>query len=228
MRHNTGYIHGMLAALPIAAVGALDGIIFGIVARNSGLHVVEATMMSLLVTSGSAQFFVLPYFSSLNVGIIILMTLLINSRYLFLGAGIAPNFRNRSPLKTYSSLFFLFDENWALTLNHARTRDFSVRFFVGAGIILYATWVIGTASGFFIPQIKMDSKTYGMIIYIIFAAILVNQWKGKSSLYLWIITGIVAILVNSMFGPVWSLVSGTIAGTIMLLIKSRSSELVKC
>jgi len=63
-----------LASLPVAAICFLDGVIFGFLARSYQLGSGEATSMSALVTSGAAQFLLLPYWNQTSVGLLLLLT----------------------------------------------------------------------------------------------------------------------------------------------------------
>jgi branched chain amino acid efflux pump len=216
---NLEFKQGLKASLPIGAISFLDGCIFGFVARSYELTSGEATSMSVLITSGAAQFLLLPYWNQTSIGVLILLTALISVRYLFLGAGVGVYFRGKPAMQTYPFLFFLFDENWALTLHQTRNNHFSLPYFLGAGLSLYVAWVSGTLAGSLFPYRDLSShESLNLLIYLIFAAILVGQWNGKRSIALWSITAVVAVAVNEFVAAEWSLVAGTAAGLLTMLI----------
>ncbi|ELK43986.1 hypothetical protein D478_00805 [Brevibacillus agri BAB-2500] len=50
------FVKGMKQIFPVAAAGIVDGMVFGILARQAGLGVTEAMLFSLLVNAGSSPF----------------------------------------------------------------------------------------------------------------------------------------------------------------------------
>lgn len=215
-----------MASFPIAAVSFLDGCIFGFLARSHELTSGEATSMSILITSGAAQFLLLPYWNQSSIGLLILLTALISVRYLFLGAGVGVFFRGRPAIQTYPFLFFLFDENWALTLHQTRNNHFSLPYFLGAGVLLYFAWVTGTLAGSLFPYRELSHhESLNLLIHLIFAAILAGQWNGRRSFALWSITAVAAIVAKEFLAVEWSLVAGTVAGLLtMLLLRSFQDQ----
>src|SRR3712207_4837886 len=91
----------MIAAVPI-------GLLFGALAAGRGLSVAEATLMSLLVFAGGAQFAALElWIAPLPVAAILFSTLLVNARHVLMSASLAPKLRGFSPVQRYAGFFFL-------------------------------------------------------------------------------------------------------------------------
>jgi predicted branched-subunit amino acid permease len=86
-------------------------------ARQAGLSTLEALLMSGLVNAGSAQFVALGFWHApLPILQITAMTLVVNLRHVLMGAAVRPWFARLAILPTYGSLFFMGDENWALSM----------------------------------------------------------------------------------------------------------------
>jgi predicted branched-subunit amino acid permease len=214
------FIGGMIAGLPIALLGIADGVLFGILAQKH-LTLAESIVMSASIASGMAQFLLVPLYDHSTLMIMVTLTLLVSIRYMILGAAISPLFRHKGSLTTYGSLFLLFDENWALTMNHIRKGPGGPAYFVGSGLSIYLTWIIGTAAGYFFP-LAMKTDDLSFIVFLIFAAILVGQWQGKSSLLLWCISAIASGVASYFFSSDWSFVVGVITGLSLLLLQTAA------
>lgn len=70
------FVKGMKQIFPVAAAGIVDGLVFGILARQAGLGVTEAMLFSLLVNAGSSQFAAVGLISQGIVGWPILVSTL--------------------------------------------------------------------------------------------------------------------------------------------------------
>jgi predicted branched-subunit amino acid permease len=112
-----GLLRGAKRALPLVLSDAAYGLVFGALARQAGLSVVETALMSGLVFAGSAQVIALGMWATpLPVVSLILTTLIVNLRHVMMGAVVHPRLERLSPPKVYGTLFFLTDESWALSV----------------------------------------------------------------------------------------------------------------
>jgi len=81
-----GLLAGAMRILPIALGDCAFGLVFGVLAQQAGLSVLEVLLMSGLVFAGSAQLIVLSlWVMPLPIGVIILTTLVVNLRNILLG-----------------------------------------------------------------------------------------------------------------------------------------------
>jgi predicted branched-subunit amino acid permease len=82
---------GYLRCLPIALGVAGYGVVFGVLARESGLSVPEATLMSATVLAGAAQLIALELWADpVPVAAVVGTTLVVNLRYVLMGAALRP------------------------------------------------------------------------------------------------------------------------------------------
>ncbi|HEY3369077.1 MAG TPA: AzlC family ABC transporter permease [Symbiobacteriaceae bacterium] len=135
---------GLLDALPFSIyVGAL-GIIFGASARPVGMSGLTASLMSLLVFSGSAQFVALGLWGQ-GLWTIVLSTVLLSSRFLLMSASMAMRLSG-TPLWQRALLgFSVSDEAYALFTTEGAVRG--IPYLTGATVMLYGPWLIGTLIG---------------------------------------------------------------------------------
>ena len=213
-----GVIKGARLILPIALGVATYGLVFGVLAQQAKLTVLEVLLMSALVYAGSAQLVVLSlWISPLPIGIIVLTTLIVNARNLLMGVAISPWFRSLSPLKTYTTLFFLTDENWALTMSKFEQGESNVGLLLGSGVVLLTTWVSSTVAGRILGDIVHDPAQWGLdfAFAAVFLALLVPLWKGKSNLLPWLVAAIVAVAAAHWLPGKWYILLGGLAGSLV-------------
>ena len=154
------YRDGARAALAVAATVWFFGASFGLVARAAGMGVVAPLVMSATTFAGSAQFAVT---SILGAGggaaAAIAAAVLLNARYAPISISVAPLFRGRLPRRLLESQQIV-DESWALASRGGGR--FDRRILLGAGLLLYVSWVSGTAVGVLAGDALGDPKDLGL------------------------------------------------------------------
>jgi 4-azaleucine resistance transporter AzlC len=154
------YRDGARAALAVAATVWFFGASFGLVARAAGTGVLAPLVMSATTFAGSAQFAVT---SILGAGggaaAAIAAAVLLNARYAPISISVAPLFRGRLPRRLLESQLIV-DESWALASRGGGR--FDRRILIGAGLLLYVSWVSGTAVGVLAGDALGDPKALGL------------------------------------------------------------------
>lgn len=158
------FTKGMKQILPVAAAGIVDGLVFGILARQAGLGVTEAMLFSLLVNAGSSQFAAVGLISQGIVGWPILVsTLLLNARHLLYGLSLGPKFRGTPPWKLSLMAGTLNDETYALKATYLASGEKpSLSFFAGASAADYVIWNASTFAGAWFGAVFTQTETYGL------------------------------------------------------------------
>jgi 4-azaleucine resistance transporter AzlC len=154
---------------------------------------------------------------------IALVTLLINSRHIVMGASLTPYLRDLPKRKVLPALFFMADEGWALsysdTLKSARenrTPAFSWPFYLGSCTPFYPVWVGFAVLGALAGPILGDINSYGfaMAFPAVFIVLLRGMWKGVRFAGPWFVTLAVAIATYRLVPGAWFVLAGTLAGLI--------------
>ena len=213
-----GVIRGARLILPIALGVATYGLVFGVLTQQAKLSVLEVLLMSALVFAGSSQLIVLSLWTfPLPIGIIVLTTLIVNARNLLMGIAISPWFKQLSPLKAYTTLFFLADENWALTMSKFSQGESNAALLLGSGLVLFVTWVSSTVVGRILGSIVHDPTQWGLdfAFTAVFLALLVPLWKGRSNLLPWLVAAIVAVAAAHWLSGKWYILLGGLAGSLV-------------
>ena len=154
------YRDGARAALAVAATVWFFGASFGLVARAAGMGVLAPLVMSATTFAGSAQFAVS---SILGAGggaaAAIAAAVLLNARYVPISISVASLFHGPR-LKRLVESQLIVDESWALASRGGGR--FDRRILLGAGLLLYVSWVSGTAVGVLAGDALGNPKDLGL------------------------------------------------------------------
>jgi 4-azaleucine resistance transporter AzlC len=154
------YRDGARAALAVAATVWFFGASFGLVARAAGTGVLAPLVMSATTFAGSAQFAVTSILGAGGGAAAAIATaVLLNARYAPISISVAPLFRGRLPRRLLESQLIV-DESWALASRGGGR--FDRRILIGAGLLLYVSWVSGTAVGVLAGDALGDPKALGL------------------------------------------------------------------
>ena len=210
------------SALPLALGVASYGLVFGILARQAGLDLGQGLFMSLWVFAGSSQFIALEMWNGVvPVTALIVTTLVVNLRHLLMGAALAPRLNRLSPAKRLLTVFFVADENWALTMSRTTGKpdpdgNLTFAWLVGGGIVMYSGWVGSTLVGFCFGSFVQDPARWGLdfAFTAAFIALLTGFWRGKSDLLPWAVAAAVALACHHWLPGKWYILAGGLAGSL--------------
>ena len=172
---GASYRDGVRASLPIAATVWFFGVSFGLLARTSGLGAVAPLVMSATTFAGSAQFAAASILGTSSGAVAaITAAVLLNGRYVPISISVARLFHGHR-LRRLAEAQLIVDESWAIS-SRGRGR-FDRGLLIGAGLLLYAAWVSGTAVGVVGGQALGNPKSLGLdgAFPALFLALLVPQ-----------------------------------------------------
>src|SRR3954462_12882700 len=167
----------MRAAIPVAATVGFFGVSFGLVARAAGMGSVAPVILSATTFAGSAQFAISSILGVTGgAAAAIAAAVLLNARYAPISISVAPLFRG-SRLRRLLEAQLIVDESWALASRGGGR--FDRRILLGAGLLLYVSWVSGTAVGALAGDALGDPKDLGLdgAFPALFLALLVPQLR---------------------------------------------------
>jgi 4-azaleucine resistance transporter AzlC len=176
------YADGARVVAPIAVAAAAFGATFGVLAQEAGMQALAALTMSATTFAGSAQFAAASVLATGGgVAAAVASASLLNARYAPISLSVAPAFVGGAFRRLAESQLIV-DESWAVS----RRRDggYDRRVLVGAGLVLYAGWVGGTAIGAFGGDALVDPRTLGLdaAFPALFLALLVPQVRTQRAL----------------------------------------------
>ncbi len=213
-----GFRHGALLSLAFGASSFVYGIAFGVLARQAGLGMLDAAVMSATVFSGTAQMAVLQmWHTTLALLPVFFTVLMMNTRYFLMGAALRPWLGGLPIGRAALSLFFLVDGSFVLAMREkARGMDDGA-LLLGSGVVSYAGWVVATVIGYAIGHKLGDPRVFGLdtILVLFCASSVAFMWRGRALLAPAAGAAAVAILVDRMGGGAWAIAVAGVVGALI-------------
>lgn len=221
---------GVVTGIPITLGYIPVAITFGVLAMQSGLSLVELTMMSALVFAGASQFMgVNMIVAQASMIEIVIATFVLNFRHFIMSLSFMNGIREHVSLKGRIGVSLgLTDEAFAVaSMNREKAENANaVYFYTGIFLSGYIAWVIGSlvggVLGEVIPQQLSDSM--GIALYALFISLLVPSVKNELRFGL---IALIAMLINTIavqfMSSGWAIVVGTVLGglTGVVLLKEK-------
>jgi len=218
---------GFLANLPVAASVAVYGSILGVLAAQKGLSWLTLLLMNLSVFAGSAQFVMVDmWIAPLPIVEMTLAVLIINFRYLLIGASLQPLFQEKSLTHKLVMMHLVADENWAVTMAKQRTGTASTYFLFGGGVCVCLAWCSGTLIGHRLGAIIEQPEAYALdfAFVAVFTALLMSLWRGKYDVAPWTVATILALVAYHFLPGKWYIVIGGVGGALASALFHNSQE----
>jgi 4-azaleucine resistance transporter AzlC len=206
---------GLLLVLPVCLAAIPIGFLFGALSQKAGLSALEAGLMSFFVFAGASQFVALQMWDTpLPVLSIILATLLINLRHVFMGASLARRMGGFSRLQKLLGFYVLVDESWALAEARARKTPLTPAFYFGVSALFLPVWAVTTVLGNLFGAALGDPAQYGFdfVFNVIFIALIVAFRRVPGWLFAVIASALVAVLSYRWLPSPWYVLCGAVAG----------------
>jgi predicted branched-subunit amino acid permease len=217
---------GAIAGLTLLPGVAMYGVAFGIMADVARLSALEAVLFSAWVYAGGAQMATLQAWADpVPLAAVCLTALAMNARYVLLGAALRPWLAGLPPQQTYTSLFFMGDGNWALSLREHGEGRSDVGFLLGSGVVMWATWVATTAAGHVFGQVLGNPARFGVDFMLpAFFAAMAAAFVRKMHDAWPLLAGIaVAVVVERLVAGPWYIIAGALAGSFVGMAHARKA-----
>jgi 4-azaleucine resistance transporter AzlC len=189
------YRDGAKKIAPIGIAAFAFGVSFGVLAKASGIASAEAIVMSATTFAGSAQFAVASILGAAGgVASAIVAATLLNARYAPISVSVAPVFVG-GPIRRLLESQLIVDESWAMSRREDGRYD--RKLLVGAGLVLYPSWVGGTVIGALAGDALGDPAALGLdaAFPALFLAILVTQVHDRQALGAAVLGGLIALVL---------------------------------
>ena len=192
---------GARAVAPVALAVAAFGLTFGVLARDAGFGSVAMVVFSAATFAGSAQFAAASVLSvGGTVAAAIAAAVLLNTRYVPIGISVAPALSGPVWKRALRAQLIV-DESWAV--GHLGGGRYDPALILGAGLVLWLTWVTSTAVGAVAGDLLGDPERLGLdaAFPALFLALLVGQIDGPRGVQAAILGAAIALCLVS-FVPV--------------------------
>jgi 4-azaleucine resistance transporter AzlC len=156
---SLSFAHGARKVAPFSIAVFGFGMSFGVLARPT-MGTIAPIVMSATTFAGSAQFASASILSAGGtLAAAVVAAILLNARYGPIGVAVAPSLTGPS-WSRFLRAQLVVDETWALSADGRGGHD--PKLIVGAGLVLYAAWVSGTAAGVLFGDLLGDPARLGL------------------------------------------------------------------
>ncbi len=201
MRGLSRYRDGVVVAAPLAVAVAGFGVAFGAVARAAGIGPLAATVMSGTTFAGSAQFAVVSILGADgSEAAAVAAAVLLNARYAPIGLTVAGTLEGRWWRRLLLGQLVV-DESWAIARRHDGTFDRDR--LVGAGLLLYVSWLLSTAVGGLGATALGDPQALGLdaAFPALFLALLLPQLRERRAAAAAMLGAVIALVTLPFTAP---------------------------
>jgi len=205
---------GVFEQLPLQIGVFPFGIIYGIMAIESGLTPIQAFFMSSIIFGGASQIaFVQLASNGTSMGVIVTSISAINSRHFLYGISMLEFLKNLSWRWRLILAYLLTDEAYAISirkfLNEPKA-PFLHFHLLGTGITLFLSWQISTFTGILLGGDLPQFLELQFIIPLTFIAILIPMINSISTFCTVISSGLSALYFKNLDLNHWIIISGVI------------------
>jgi 4-azaleucine resistance transporter AzlC len=213
---------GFVTCVPVALGVAGYGIAFGVLADRAGLSIAEVALMSATVLAGASQIIAVELWADpVPAATVVLAVFAVNLRYSLMGAALRPWFKHLSATRTYGSLFFMADENWALTMRDLTSGSRRGAFLLGSGLAIWLFWVASSVIGVAVGGVIDDPATFGLdfVLVATFVALAVELWDGTSTAVPWAVALVTALVTAQVLAGQWHVIAGGVAAAVVEVVR---------
>jgi 4-azaleucine resistance transporter AzlC len=223
MKATEAFSLGLRAVLPILVGVAPFGVIYGVVALQSGISPLAAMAMSAIVFAGSAQFLLAQL---VGAGAPMLLTAgavgMVNLRHALYSASVAPILAHLPRRWKVLLAYLLTDEAYAAAIPHILVvapnspRSANAHWILfGSGFGLWACWQLATLAGVLIGAQLPPNLGLDFALPLTFIAIVVPMIRSRALLLAALTAAAVAVVLATLpykLGLFIAALAGLVAG----------------
>lgn len=212
---------GFRQLIPVSLFVAIFGAAFGLAASQKGVDPMSATMMSLLVFAGYAQFATLELWTDqVPVLALIATVFAINARHLLMGATLSPWLRALTPAKRYGIMVVVSDANWAMSIQAFGRGKAGLGLLFGGGLALWLFWGAGTLAGLYFGSVIQDPKSVGldMVMGCFLLSMVFEGERNLRMLIIWAAAASASLIAYKWLPENSHVIAGALAGGITGII----------
>ncbi len=192
---------GVRLGVPFGVVGFFLSASFGVLARQAGFSIAQASVTAMIVFAGSAQFAALSVVT-VGGGIPAALTAgsLMNARFLAMGIALAPSLPG-GPVKRAAQGQTVVDSSWALA--HRGDGTFDRWLLFGTTLPQYLSWTLGSVVGAVLGNALGDTDRLGLdaIYPVFFLSLLIAELRDTTSRWVAAGGGLLALALVPISPP---------------------------
>lgn len=213
---------GAKLGMPVVVASAPFAVLYGALAVDNGMTVVEATMMSATIFGGASQMVGIELFGqNIPAWLIVFSIFAVNFRHVLYSAGIGRRIAHWSLLHKAIAFFFLTDPQYAEAERKGEKGEtVGFTWYMGMALPLYFFWVVESALGAVFGRLLPDTHAFGIdfLLPIYFLGIVMGFRKRPLWLPIVIASGIASALAHKLVGSPWHVSIGAAAGIVLAAV----------
>jgi 4-azaleucine resistance transporter AzlC len=195
------FFHGMRDQFPILMGVVPFGVIFGALARSTGIPALESQAFSLLIFAGSSQFIAAGLVGDGAPAIVVVLTImLVNLRHILYSATLAPHLAKLRLRWKIVLSWLLTDEAFVVAaVRYRRSEEgYPHWYFLGTGLTLWGSWQISTYLGITLGLILPGTSLLDFALPLTFLALLIPALADRAALVVAITGGVLSVLLSTL------------------------------
>ncbi len=231
---ESAFWKGFIDCSPFILVVAPFGLLFGVVATETGLNLLETMSMTALVIAGAAQFTALALLEEqAPTFMVILASLAVNLRMAMYSAALVPHLGQSSLAKRALASYMTVDQTFAVSIKKFEAEtgwptSKKVSYFFGSATALYPFWfgfsLVGALAGHSIPpEYSLD-----FALPICFIALVAPMLRSIPHLVAAFVSILLALILNWMPYNLWLIVAAILAmmagAKVELMLEARKNN----
>jgi predicted branched-subunit amino acid permease len=179
---------GLRDSLPFALVVSPFGLLFGVVASEAGLKIVEVMGMSVLVIAGAAQFAALQQMLADTPTLMVILTALtVNLRMAMYSASLTPHLGGAALWKRALAAYLMVDQSYVLSIAKFETEpemtaSDKLRYYFGTMIVITPIWYAASLAGALLGKAIPPEFALDFAVPITFLAMVAPMVKSLAHL----------------------------------------------
>lgn len=216
-RTQTAYWSGVRDGAPFILVVAPFGLLFGAVAIEAGLDLLQTMAMTFVVIAGAAQFAAVQLLADgAPVFVAVLTGLAVNLRMAMYSASLAPHLGQARPWHRILAAYFMVDQSYAVAIaKYAETPYMSLgektAYYFGVVTPICPMWYGFTLLGALIGTTIPPEYALDFAVPVTFISLVAPSLRSLPHLAAAIVSVIVALLLSWMPYNLWLMIAAVLA-----------------
>lgn len=206
---------GLRLATPMGMSVGVYGVVFGVLARQVEMSMLESMTMNVVVFAGAAQMAAMDSWRyPLPIAAILITTLLVNMRLVMLSASLRPWMRDLPAKIVYPTMHILSDEAWAVAMQAHRKGHRDAGIVLGCNLAILFAWLPTVAIGHLVGSQIGDPERLGLdfAFAAVFGSMLFGGYRSRFDLVPWGVSAVVALIVWKLVPGTWYVIAGGLSG----------------